>query len=451
MIWQVGSSRTYTAPSQVSSLVQNSDTVEIDAGVYPSNVCRWLADSLVLRAVGGFAQLQANGLTYGDKGIWVVDGSHTTIEWIEFTGAVSTSHNGAGIRLEASDLTVRHCYFHNNEDGILTGVYPGKVTIEFSEFGYNGYGDGFSHNLYIGHTDTLLFRFNYSHHCNVGHELKSRAAVNIIYCNRISNEVTGNASREIDLPNGGLAIISGNIIEQGPNSQNSNIIGYGLEGLSNPGPQEFYLVNNTMINDRASGTFVQIQNGTSLYKGRNNIFAGNATLLSGMATTLDTASDLYSAQVSTFFFVDPANYDYHLISFSPAIDAGVNPGLTNGGIQLFPMQEYVHPADSGLRVVDVTPDIGAFEYPTTITGAHEIREQQEPRIYQTSQTVRISARGSIGRIRILDLSGRCCFDRLIGSDEISISTGAIFPGIYLIELENYSGIYFHEKVFISGL
>ncbi len=41
--WEVGPGQTYTMPSQVSTLVSNGDTVNIEAGVYPSDVARWQA------------------------------------------------------------------------------------------------------------------------------------------------------------------------------------------------------------------------------------------------------------------------------------------------------------------------------------------------------------------------------------------------------------------------
>jgi len=231
-VWKVGPSRTYIKPSQVSTLVQNGDTVEIDAGVYSSDVAHWTANNLLLKGVNGFAQLASGGLTYGDKAIWVIGGSNTTVEYIEFSQATSTSNNGAGIRQEASNLTVRHCYFHNNEDGILAGaLHPSNIVIEYSEFGYNGYGDGYSHNLYIGNIDTLIFRYNYSHHCSVGHELKSRANVNYILYNRLSDETTGTASRSIDLPNGGVTYIIGNEIEQGRLRKIPILSVTGLKGL----------------------------------------------------------------------------------------------------------------------------------------------------------------------------------------------------------------------------
>ncbi|MBL7940576.1 MAG: hypothetical protein JNL43_14540, partial [Flavobacteriales bacterium] len=74
--WTIGPGQTYTLPSQVSTLVGNGDTVNIEAGVYPSDVARWQADDLVLRGVGGFAHLESNGLSWGDKAIWVIQGDN---------------------------------------------------------------------------------------------------------------------------------------------------------------------------------------------------------------------------------------------------------------------------------------------------------------------------------------------------------------------------------------
>ena len=47
-----------------------------------------------------------------------------TVKNLEFSGAHDTAgldKNWAGIRQEGPTLTVDHCYFHNNDDGLLTG------------------------------------------------------------------------------------------------------------------------------------------------------------------------------------------------------------------------------------------------------------------------------------------------------------------------------------------
>lgn len=437
-IWQVGPAQTYTMPSQVSTLVQNGDTVDIDAGIYPSDVCRWQADNLLLCGVGGFAYMQSNGLSYGDKAIWVIQGNNNRVEWIEFSGCTSTSHNGAGIRYEGLNLTVSHCYFHNNEDGILGGAFhPCTVIIEFTEFGYNGYGDGYTHNLYIGNIDTLIFRYNYSHHCYVGHELKSRAYVNYILYSRLSNEATGTASREIDLPNGGLAIVMGNIIQQGVNGQNSNLVGYGLEGLTNPAPHNLYMVNNTLANERSTGNFVDLQTGTNIYKSYNNIFAGAGSFLLGAPATLDTAGNKIYSAIASAGFANSANYDYHLLATSTAIDAGVNAGIASSGFSLTPISEYMHPANYTAKNIIGNIDAGAYEYNPS-TGIFNPESQEDVRVFVIDKSLQIISPEKISLLQILDLQGRVVSDK----DDLS----ALHEGIYLAIVKTISGKTFIKKI-----
>ena len=109
------------------------------------------------------------------------------------------------------------------------GGTTGTLTIEHSEFANNGLGDGCNaggctHNVYVANVDRLNFRFNWSHRIatdtmDKGHLLKSRAKLNYILYNRLSGE-DGFDSYEIDLPNGGNAVITGNVIEKGPHAEN---------------------------------------------------------------------------------------------------------------------------------------------------------------------------------------------------------------------------------------
>jgi hypothetical protein len=444
--WLVGPTRSYSAPSKVSSLVQNGDTVAIDAGVYQSDVVRWTANNLLLRGVGGMAHLQANGASYGGKAIWVISGNNTTVESIEFSLCTVPDKNGAGIRQEGNNLTVRYCSFHDNEDGILGGGSSASdLIIEYSEFYHNGYGDGYSHNLYIGNINSLTFRFNYSHGAVSGHELKSRAAHNYILYNRLANEANGTASREIDLPNGGTAIILGNEIEQGPRGENSGIIGYGLEGLSNPAAHRLVLANNTIVNDKETGTFVSVQNGTEVYRAYNNIFAGPGTRLSGSATSIDTAGNLFTS-IAGAGFVNAAMYNYHLLPSSPAIDMGSDPG-SEGNIVLAPMYEYLHPANAVSRATSGQPDAGAHEYGTTSGIVVDVSTPPAITIYpnpfSTSATIHISglpencsliicnALGEIVRTIIVEKSG-----------EIRVESSGLCSGMYhLLLLHDKQTIY----------
>lgn len=136
--------------------------------------------------------------------------------------------------------------------GILTsndGV--SNFWFESCEFASNGYGDGYSHNIYVGAVMSLTMLYCYSHDSHTGHLVKSRARFNRLYYNRFTGE-SGDGSYEVDMPNGGQAILIGNLIEQCPTSQNGGIISFGLENQNNP-EQQLILSHNTIVNDRFDG------------------------------------------------------------------------------------------------------------------------------------------------------------------------------------------------------
>ncbi|HRI26871.1 MAG TPA: hypothetical protein PK239_10715 [Chitinophagales bacterium] len=355
--WHVGPTRTYTLPSQVAALVNHGDTVNIDAAVYTGNVAVWVKNNLLLRGWGGLATLNANGNSAENKAIWVLKGANTTVENIAFTGCTVPDLNGAGIRQEGAGLTLRHCYFHHNQMGILAGANAASnILIEHCEFAYHGEGaGGYSHNVYINQVNSLTFRYNYSHHSITGHTLKSRAYNNYIYYNRIGDEADGTSSYNIDLPNGGKSYLIGNTVQQAPTSPNSGIISYGAEGLSNP-VNELYMAHNTVVNNKANGTFVFAASGSTQVQLVNNLFAGNGVTLNGTAT-------LNTGNVSSTnpAFVNGALYDYRLTAASPAINAGV-PLASIGEIPLSPMFQYQHHRHALPRQTEALPDAGAYEY-----------------------------------------------------------------------------------------
>lgn len=189
----------------------------------------------MLKGVNGRPKIDATGMTISNgKGIWVLFGATTTVENIEFSGAAVDSANGAGIRHQGLNLTVRDCYFHDNQDGILGGPLKagqpadgnGEVLIERCEFAKNGAGDGQSHNMYLNHYAKLTLQYSYSHSSNVGHLVKSRALESHILYNRLSDDESTNVSYEINLPDGGRAYVIGNLIEQAsdPNGEQNGAI-----------------------------------------------------------------------------------------------------------------------------------------------------------------------------------------------------------------------------------
>jgi hypothetical protein len=359
-VLHVGPGEQYALPSQAAAAAQNGDDIQIDAGTYGNDTAVWSANNLTIEGVGGRAVLDDTGYAIPNrKGIFVLFGANTTVKNITFQGAhdaAGADRNWAGIRAQGSSLTVLDCGFLHNDDGILGGDGAASdVTVRRSEFGFNGWGDGFSHNLYIGHARSFTLTDSYTHDSVVGHLVKSRAATNTIAYDRIlDNQGTG--SYEVDLPNGGASYLVGNAIEQGPNSQNSTVITYAEEGATNP-VQELYVINDTVVNDRSGGTFVHVAGTPTDARLENNIFAGPGTALSGTVTQND-----HNLAATTAIFVNPAASDYHLNAGVPAIDAGVDPGTVNG-VDLTPREEPTAPLVSTPRPVVGPLDLGAFEYP----------------------------------------------------------------------------------------
>ncbi|WP_437630358.1 right-handed parallel beta-helix repeat-containing protein [Sorangium sp. So ce854] len=358
----VGPGKTYATPCQAVSAAADNDVIEIDAaGNYDGDVCAIPRSGLTLRGVGGRAKIDAAGKSAGGKAIWVIQGDDTVVEDIEFSGATVPDQNGAGIRQEGVNLTVRGCYFHDNDDGILAGDKQGStIVIEYTEFANNGFGDGQSHNVYINRVDKLVFQYNYSHHAKVGHLLKTRALENHILYNRLTGE-DGNSSYEIDVPSGGKTILLGNLIQQGPSTDNGGIITYAVEGATNPSTSLF-VVNNTVVNDRPNGgTFVNIASGVAPAVVRNNLFVGPGTIV-----TQQDAVQEGNVQGDAMF-VDKAGFDYRLQVGSPAVDKGVPPGEAEG-FDLTPRYHYVHPASAVGRMTVDTVDVGAYELGGDVEG-----------------------------------------------------------------------------------
>ena len=270
----------------------------MQAGIYTNDFVS-IFQNLTLQAVGGPVRIVAtvdppNGKAIIDEG---GAGISVTINGFDISGVVVPDGNGAAIRYEGGTLTLSNDYFHGNQDGLLGAPDPnGSITIDSSEFAFNGDGSGSTHNIYVGAIASFTITNSYIHDANVGHEIKSRAANNVIENNRIFDN-NSTASYSIDLPNGGDATISGNVIEQGPNTQNPYIIAYGEEGASNPGTS-VAITGNTIVNDDPSGRFLLDPPGTPVSFTDNSVDdltdnqLSNGTLAESGTTFLTTEPTL---------------------------------------------------------------------------------------------------------------------------------------------------------------
>lgn len=235
--------------AQALAQAADDDVIELLPGRYAVEPMLLTGKRLTLRGGGERPVLAARGpLTAA--AIWTVRDAQITLENLEFTGARSAQANGAGVRLDSGRLTVRRCAFFDNEVGIVTANDPkAELVVEDSEFGRTPPEvGGLYHQLHAGRIASLSIRGSRFHRGFEGHLIKSRARVTRIAYNLIYDGAGGGASYEVDLPNGGDAILIGNIVGQGRGTQNPVVISYGSEGRVWD-RNRLLLAHNTLISD----------------------------------------------------------------------------------------------------------------------------------------------------------------------------------------------------------
>lgn len=280
----VGPGQPYATPSAAAAVARTGDVVRIAAGDYRGDVATWTASHLSICGVGGRARLFADGRSAGGKAIWVVRGAGITIDNVSFHNATVPDKNGAGIRAEhaSGDLRIVNSGFFDNETGLLAASGPGTITIERSAFARNGYGDGYSHNLYVNTIARLTVRASYFADARIGHNLKSRARHSVIEHSYFMDGPSGTASYQMDFPNGGDVLLRGNLVQKGPRADNANGIAFGLEGLTLP-VNRLALVHNTLVTTRPRGAFLAVAPRAQSVHLTANLLAGtgNQALITG--------------------------------------------------------------------------------------------------------------------------------------------------------------------------
>lgn len=256
---QVGPGLTFSKPSEAAKVVKDGDTVRIAAGVWRGDVCIWRAANITIVGAGAVKTiLDAEGRTAAGKGLWVVQGTNVTIRGVTLRGAACRDKNGAGIRHEANGaLVVSDCRFEDNENGFLSGVATNAVlTFERCVFRGGGFGDGYSHNIYVGRAGKLVFRDCVSDHAREGHALKSRALETVIEGCVFDDGDDGRSSYLVNCPNGGRVRISGSRLVQSPVAPNGTMVSVGEEGAY-PDSSLYVAPDNVFENRRASGTKIR--------------------------------------------------------------------------------------------------------------------------------------------------------------------------------------------------
>ena len=127
------------------------DTIAVQAGTYTND---WLniTHDLALKAIGGMVVMNTANAGHPPNGkAMITETGNVAISGFDISGVSVSDSNGAAIRYEGGDLTLVDCFIHDNQEGLLGGADAnGTITINHSEFAFNGDGSGSTHGIYVG-------------------------------------------------------------------------------------------------------------------------------------------------------------------------------------------------------------------------------------------------------------------------------------------------------------
>lgn len=352
--WIVQPGDAATALPAAIARAADGDVIALMPGEYRGPVAVIENKRITLRGVGKRPVFVGDAKLAENKAMLVVRGAEVTLDNIEFRGARAPDANGAGVRFDSGRLSVRNCAFFDNENGILTGnVAQAELSIENSEFGQAPRIEGGLHHLlYVGRIAKLSIRGSRFHTGFEGHLIKSRARENRITYNLIYDGAEGQASYEIDLPNGGLAWVIGNVIGQGSEARNPVMLAYGSEGRSWD-RNGLYVAHNTFVGNPWPPSWMVRVFEDRLPKSLevraiNNVHVGVGLFSPG--TRGDFAGNVWKLRRRSLENV--YTLEFALPQDSSLRGSGVEPGY-GGGEPLAPSAEFVLPV--GTRPIQRPP------------------------------------------------------------------------------------------------
>jgi hypothetical protein len=228
----VGPERQPASLMEALDRAKDGDEIDLLPGTYKGVLAIIEHKRLTIRGRGQRPVFLFDGKLAEGRAMFIVRGEQVRLENIEFRGAKATGGDGAAVRLEKGRLEVVRCAFFDNEHGLVTSNQrDAELTVAESEFARAPRVVGaLNHLLHVGTIASFSLTGSWLHNGFEGHLVKSRARESQLLYNMIRDGADGEASYEVDLPNGGRATLIGNVISQGPRSQNPVIVSYGSEG-----------------------------------------------------------------------------------------------------------------------------------------------------------------------------------------------------------------------------
>ncbi len=206
----------------VAAIGGGRGTISIAPGTYRQCAVQNEGEIAYVAAVPG--QAVFDGVACEGKAALVLGGRGARVEGIVFQNIRVPDMNGAGIRLEAGELTVRNSLFRDGENGILAASDSnGAIRIEqstFSRLGACPEDQGCSHSIYNSGSGTLTVTRSRFERGTGGHYLKSRSPLIEVTDSSFDDSAGTATNYMIDLSDGATGTIARNTFVQGANKEN---------------------------------------------------------------------------------------------------------------------------------------------------------------------------------------------------------------------------------------
>ncbi|WP_432768192.1 MAG: right-handed parallel beta-helix repeat-containing protein [Sphingopyxis sp.] len=224
-----------------------------------------------------------DGVTCEGKAALVLRGGGAKIDGIVFQNMRVPDGNGAGVRLEKSDLDIANSLFRNSEQGILTADDPqATLSIDrstFSRLGRCDRGLSCAHSVYTGIYGRVVVTRTRFEKGSGGHYLKSRGVAVDISDNSFDDTQGSATNYMVDLPSGSVGRIANNLFVQGRDKENySALIAVAAEERKNPSRGLAIDGNRASLPEGMGrkSVFVADWSGEALAIGANDLGAGLA-------------------------------------------------------------------------------------------------------------------------------------------------------------------------------
>ena len=311
-------------------------------------------------------------------------------------GEKGYANNAAAIFIEKGEhITVRNCILSDCGNGLFCASQSSDVVVEYNEIRDNGIENRiYEHNSY---TEAAGITFQYNHYGPLregakGNNLKDRSSGTVIRYNWIED-----GNRQLDLVDSGHSeqlndpayrstFVYGNIIIEGPDQGNSQIVHYGGDSrdLRRYRKGMLYFYNNTVVSTRTDQTTLfRLSSLDESADVRNNIFyvtqagerlavsnrSGNIRLIGNWLNTgwvvshgdlVGRVSDELNGTGDAPGFLDLQTSSFRLDSESECLNFGTD--LALDAIEHPVLREYRKHRSGVSRNRDAKIDIGAFEF-----------------------------------------------------------------------------------------